>query len=727
MEDPTVKRYHDTIKLLRRRQLKEALKNLRELAAGAPDGWQVMSELDRIETSYTYMLDYMRRNIKDPERQKLQNKLLTDTLAVADQVRLLLEAVDSTRHYFSKKRFMQMLPEVTLKTLLTQMETYKEDVAIADLLGKTSEKALEVRHTHENAQQNLFEVVWTNSAWNSQENNEANEFLQSENVPLNDVSLLVSAVTMSLMACFDIRKLIWLFDAYEHTNTQVNQRALVGLAFLFQLHHERMLLYPEIIARLSLLNENEQFAQELCRVQIQLLRSQETKKIDKKMREEIIPEMMKSVNPRNMKFDFDETDEENNDHNPDWIQNFESSSIGEKLREMSELQMEGADVYMTTFAQLKNYPFFKKMANWFYPFDTEHSSVIQEFSNDKSSLLDMIFQSGLFCDSDKYSMCFTMMHIPQGQRDMMLSQLSEQQINELRDDQKLASMKKYFEKPESISNLYIHSLYRFFKLYPRRHEYRDIFNEPLRLYRYIILQPTLYKTEYIQSIAEFLFRKENTNEAIQVYKSLIELGGDNAEVYQKIGYCLQKEQRYEEAIEAYLTADMMKPDSIWTNRHLATCYRTINEFDKALEYYKKVEAVHPDSASLLFNIGSCLAELGRSEEALQYFFKLDFMNTGNLKVWRAIGWCSFISGKMEQAMRYYEKIIEKKPIASDYLNAGHVAWCSGNTEMAISFYLQSLQNSKDKEDFFNQFYKDERFLEAQGISADDIPLMLDLL
>ena len=53
---------------------------------------------------------------------------------------------------------------------------------------------------------------------------------------------------------------------------------------------------------------------------------------------------------RNMKFGFEENPEEN-DLNPDWEKAFESSGLGDKIREMNELQLEGADVYMSTFAR----------------------------------------------------------------------------------------------------------------------------------------------------------------------------------------------------------------------------------------------------------------------------------------------------------------------------------------------------------------------------------------
>lgn len=88
--------------------------------------------------------------------------------------------------------------------------------------------------------------------------------------------------------------------------------------FRTSFHPTRLSLYPELTARLSLLNEDSSFGKQLNRIYIELLRSQETEKIDKKMREEIIPEMMRNVNiMRNMKFGFEENPEEN-DLNPDW-------------------------------------------------------------------------------------------------------------------------------------------------------------------------------------------------------------------------------------------------------------------------------------------------------------------------------------------------------------------------------------------------------------------------
>jgi len=231
-------------------------------------------------------------------------------------------------------------------------------------------------------------------------------------------------------------------------------------------------------------------------------------------------------------------------------------------------------------------------------------------------------------------------------------------------------------------------------------------------------------------IADFYLSKERWDEAIDIYKELIEIGGfegEGAEYFQKFGYALQKRKRYAEAIEAYLKADTLKPDNIWNNRHLATCYRLNRNYEAALTYYKKVEEATPEASTAVFYIGSCLAELGQYEEALNYFFKLDFIESNCVKAWRGIGWCSFISLKYEQAMKYYEKIIEHKPLAIDYMNAGHVAWVMGNIQKAAVLYGKAITACGTRERFLEMFHKDEEPLLKQGIREEDIPLMLDLL
>ena len=728
-EQAIQEQYQHIVTLLKQQRLKEAQSQLEAFLWNSGD-WTLRNRLEQAQTSYQYMLQYMRQGIDDPERQKLYRQILTETWEVADQARLSLLDGVSTHYYHSLRNNRERLPkEYNIAALQKVLESFPDDLAVCQLMPDNQGMDA-VLQRHEQTAQVLFLSTWSNSDWSAEDEQQAKGLLESEMLPVNDLCLFTSAVMLSLMECFDTRKFSWLLDAVTHANTQVNQRALVGIAFALLFHPTRLSLYPELTARLSLLNEDGSFGKQLNRIYIELLRSQETEKIDKKMREEIIPEMMKNVSiMRNMKYGFEENMDED-DRNPDWEKAFEESGLGDKIREMNELQLEGADVYMSTFAQLKSYPFFQNPHNWFYPFDMQHSGIIREFGlkpTGDNAILSLILQSGFFCNSDKYSLCFTMAHIPQAQRNMMLSQMTSQDLNELMDESKSSGLRQYAQRPDVISNQYIHDLYRFFKLSQRRHEFRDIFKEEIALHRIPALKDILRKPELLVTIADFHFRKEHPAEALGIYQEVIDMNYADADIFQKTGYCLQKEKRYKEAISAYRKADVLKPDHIWTIRHLATCYRQLRDFASALEYYRKVEAMQPENRNVTFFIGSCLAEQERYEEALQCFFKLDLMENDCIKAWRAIGWCSFVSGKSEQAMRYYEKVLALKPIATDYLNAGHVALRLGNMEKAAELYGKAASESGNRETFLDIFDKDKETLIKLGIDENDIPLIRDLV
>jgi tetratricopeptide (TPR) repeat protein len=745
MNEQTIReQYQRIVSLLKAQRLKEAMEQTASLLIKGLAYFTLQETLEGAKTSYNLMLQYLRQGMNDPARHQLYRQLMRDIWEVADQA--LVHALDSvsSNYYHTQRRTRRDYPHDgrMLENMLKELEGYTDNLAVCQVLPDEKASLYNLLKRHEELKRELFLNTWCNSCWSREEQAAANAFIASTSVPYRDLSLLVSAVTMSLLACFDSRKMSWLLSACSLKETNASQRAFIGLAICMQQYEERLQFYPELTARLSLLADDKHFVNGLNQVYIQLLRSRETEKIDKKMREEIIPEMIKSAGlMRNMKFGFEEPADED-DRNPDWESAMEQSGLGDKIREMSELQMEGADVYMSTFSQLKGYPFFHEMQNWFYPFDSMQYDVARESGtalSDDKSVLSLILQSGFFCNSDKYSLFFTLTQLPESQRGMIFSQLGAQGMDEMMDEQRSESLRQSAMRADLVGNQYIHDLYRFFKLYQRRHEFPDIFKKELALHRIGLLKNILCKPELLKPVADFHFQKEHPAEALEIYRLLENMGSTNAEVFQKMGYCLQKEKRYGEAIDAYRKADILKPDNVWTIRHMATCYRQTRRYDEALEYYKKVEAIQPENHNILFFIGSCLAEQERYDEALQYFFKLDYLEENCLKAWRAIGWCSFVCGKYEQAQRHYEKVLSapapkggkktsaNSPIAADYLNAGHTAWKLGNLESAVAFYRQALLLCDSREAFIELFEKDRPSLLAQGICEEDIPLVLDMI
>ena len=86
------------------------------------------------------------------------------------------------------------------------------------------------------------------------------------------------------------------------------------------------------------------------------------------------------------------------------------------------------------------------------------------------------------------------------------------------------------------------------------------------------------------------------------------------------------------------------------------------------------------------------------------------------------------SGNLQQAEYYVTKLIENKPTAHDYLNAGHIAWCQRRLKDAIDLYRKSWNLRQNNwELFFEALTKDKSYLISNGIDADEFPLMMDEL
>ena len=89
----------------------------------------------------------------------------------------------------------------------------------------------------------LFEKIWVSTRWSESEYAEAQTLFNSLLIQVNDLSIMVSAVTMSLLQIFDIRKFMFLLNAYTHQDTMLNQRAIAGIALTCYYYRKA---YPSI-------------------------------------------------------------------------------------------------------------------------------------------------------------------------------------------------------------------------------------------------------------------------------------------------------------------------------------------------------------------------------------------------------------------------------------------------------------------------------------------------
>ncbi len=736
MTDKEIKiKYAEICENLAGRRLKPAFDLIEKLIAG--NGLGIFTdEHHNLEQTYHYMLQYTVEGIQDPERQKVYRKLIVQVFELADKVYEALRLKYSSSVVYERKRVTKTPVVNDFETFFSELEDFYLTNELRSLVDNKNAESPEEQQAARQHQQKIFSLfyhIWFQDELNSQEIKFLKKYFASPLILDSYKSFIVTALMLSLQRFFDVKKFNVLFELYNVEQPAINQLALVGLLINFYRYDARMPFYAEITGRLKMLNENPEFKRNLERIIVQLIRSKETEKIQQKIRDEIIPEMIKiSPNLKN-KINLDSLMDQGlgDDKNPEWEEIFKDSpGLMDKMEEFSELQMEGADVFMGSFSMLKIFPFFNELGNWFIPYFPENpeiASIVDVSDPTNRNFVETIGSAPILCNSDKYSFCFSIQNLPAENREFMAQGMKAEmdQFKEIEKDEELTLPDK---KGEFITNQYIQDLYRFYKLHPRKQDFEDIFSWRFDFHNKQALGDMLKEDEKVlRNIAEYYFAKNHFAEAAEMYGYLLSQK-KNGELYQKLAFCHQKLGDFEQALEEYHKAELYDLNRIWNLKKIALCYRNLKQPDKALEYYREVEKLDPENLNNQLNISNSLLELNQFEEALKGYFKVEYLAPGNKKVWRPIGWCSFVTGKLEQSEKYFQKLLDDQPNQHDLMNMGHVQWCLGNRKGALENYKRSISESGFSEKAFIEIFEEDLpHLLEQGVDKNDVPIMLDQL
>lgn len=695
---------------LNRGALKTAFDALQNLIYASEES-VYQEKLEKLQQTYRYMLGYYIEGSDDPMRERIYADMKTGMYELTDRLRHKLLSDISPQTYYTVRRSLSG-EQTDLNLMITEARTAYE---------------IEDTNSYEEAVNRLFKTVWATDFLPKKSADIVREALTNECFPLEAKSQIVSALLLGLQSSFDKEKLHLLFDAAVVDDEKTRVRAFIAICLTLYTYRQRTEFYPDIRQRLDALAETTDFKSLLLTIILRFILSRETEKVTHKLQEEIIPEMIKlspKINPNATWGDFI-TEFTNDEMNPEWKNDMTSDDkLSKWIQEYGEMQEEGIDVMHSTFIHLKHFPFFREVGNWFLPFSIKHS-MLGNKEEIGMATLDTLLQASFMCDSDKYSLFFSLLQIPETHRKMMLDQLDSQigQMNE----QQAQEMKNRQTKAENIISLYIQNLYRFYKLYPRHTDFEDIFNWKLDFHNLNILKPYLSDSETLLQIAEFYLRKGYFEDALTIYEQLIGQGENNEMIYQKTGYCKQMNGDLQGALQEYLRSEMLNPNSKWVIRRIAGCYRALKQPEEALKYLLRYDESEPDNLFVLLNIGHCYLEEKNYNDALKYYFKVDYLYPDSNKAQRAIAWCSFLIGKYDQARNYYRKILEQKPQTQDFLNAGHTEWAVQNIKGAIELYQQAIHTAEDFNRFEQLFDNDIPDLIQAGIKKTEIPLLMDQL
>ena len=401
------KAYNRIIGSLDSKELKNAFDSIQALISGSRE-ISFQDKLNELQDTYKYMLRYRIEGAKDPMQEQIYNKIQTSSYELADRIKHKAMAIESPLAFYSRRRSLQVQPNVTFENLHLQLSKHYATGNRAEY-----DAMLIV----------LFNKIWVSDPFTVEDAAVIKNILFDNELPFTAGCQIVSSLTLGLQAAFDPEKMMLLFDAANHGNEEIKVRALISILLTLYTYRKRTALYPQIINRLDALSEVPGFTKAIRTITLRFILARETEKITRKLQNEIIPEMMKLSPKISNKINLKDITPEQlgEEMNPEWENIFADSSLGKKMEEFSELQQEGADVMHSTFVHLKSFPFFRELSNWLLPFTTEHSSFGDRFNqnNGEKQMLDSMTLAAFMCNSDKYSLYFSMMQLPEEAKKMI--------------------------------------------------------------------------------------------------------------------------------------------------------------------------------------------------------------------------------------------------------------------------------------------------------------------
>lgn len=699
--------------------------------------FELKQDFEQVHENYSYLLQFLMKGYQDTERQNVYDSICRNLTELNDKARQNALFYCPELPHFKGKNYYTNQGKLTIETAEVLLDKIISSRAVSDMLLQTKIEDDDQSLDEQSKQgiEELFRIFWLTDYYDEAEIFLFEKLVESEEIKWYEKCLIVSAVTLGLLNNFDVNKFVILIDSYLRKLPNISERAFTGLFLSVCKYDRRLKYYPNLKLRFLTLIDHDEFIIDIKSLIYQLIITKDTEEISKKLQEEILPEMIKYAPEIREKLDIEKllSDKDEDEKNPKWKELFKDiPGLYDKMEELSKLQMQGSDMFMSTFSHLKHFPFFNNLTNWLLPFHAEEKSLQNIFLGETETIQAKDFLSAMesapyICNSDKYSFCFNLKALPDQQKHILLDMFIEEShsLSEMVNEEG-----KLYQglKSKIIITQYLQDLYRFFKLNPSKNHFEDIFQMELNLCNTNIFRMLVPETGALREIAEYYFEKKHFPEAQEIFLSLIEFDADNVEILQKLGFCYQHQKNYSKAINYYLKADIIDSGNVWTWRKLAYCYLKSEDYENALKYYQEIEKEDPENWKVQAYIAHCLYAMKNYEQALNIFYKVDLLNPDNPQILKTIAFLNFRLKKYEEALSTYLKLSADQLNYIDFLNIGHLYWSMSQRQNAVEYYLKSIiANPEGTDGFMKQLLADRDFLIEHGIPHDEIPLMLDYL
>ena len=690
------------------------------------------ARISRIESDYELMKSYMRKGLNDPQFEEVYDRLLKTLYVLNADVQLAV-FLNENPSYQAAYMDVQSL-DADFDVIKKRLEAFVQDIALLSLEPQDAQKVKkqELYDRHQQYVKKLFNALLVSPQWNESTAKFAQELLLSPTIDAIDAQLLLSGVMLSAIQLFDIHQFQTLVQVYRQaTDPHLRQRALVGI--VLSLPENEGDIYPEIQQAINTLCQNEQTCRELVELQMQMFYCMNADADNEKLQKDIIPNLMKGSNISISRAGIVEKEEDEVDEmlNPGAADKA-MEEMERNFNQMMKMQKAGSDIYFGGFSQMKRFAFFTTLSNWFVPFYEDHPELRQV--NDKlggNKFMQLLLESGPFCDSDKYSFALALSSIidkiPQNMREM----LNSQDI--------LGTSVSMEEKNSSayIRRMYLQDLYRFYRIYHNKNDFHNPFDTSAsENSAFFVMCPYFRESplkDRMTEVGKFLYKHHFYRELWQLLDAYMD--SEDIEYWRLAARAYYREKDYRSADMAYTNVLELNADDMQAIRGKALTGFYLEDYEQAVEYNKKLLEMDATNEHVQLNLAVSLMNNDEIEEGMSQLFKLNYHHPENLSIQRSLAWGYLRQQKPQQAAPIYTRLLANQHrMPTDCLNAGYCQWFLSNMEEAINLFKQYVAETNKERPMpganallHDVFVMDADLLQQYGIGAKEAFVMEDLV
>lgn len=727
---------------LSNRRLGKAISIMENYFYSHPNQFEI-SSFQLLKDDYELLKNYWRNGAFDPQRDSLYTQLIKRMYAFVEDFKWQNRIANSNCHSSADNQIRQHVTDWSPSQIKLTLENFVSNIAVLELEPEhvRHQKKDALYKAHQLFREKLFNYIWLSTSWKANAMQVFKEMILSPTIDIIDQQLMISAVTLSCMNSFCFNKFRLLTEVYrEACEESIRQRGLVGWVVCIDNHCAD--IFPEQKIIIDELCKDEKCRQELTELQLQIIYCMSADDDSRKIKDEIMPSIIEGNNMKITRQGVIETDEdqlENILHPEAAERNMERMEAS--MKQMAEMQKSGSDIYFAGFSQMKRFPFFNQVVNWFVPFYHQHPAISAIWNQTKGKkFLQTITELGAFCDSDKYSFVFAFESVFNQLPAHMIEMIEKGEASPTAIGGEVPFEEQ--QQPAFIRRQYLQNLYRFFRLFPYRSEFSNPFaadgtseQMPKVLFAASpLLKNSDFETSFVE-IASFLIKRGKIQEAYSVLQNISQprqdlnyylLAGHLAYQYPSVVGDSERalcKEYYKKALE-------IAPNHVKALRGQARCLFLDKKYQEALDLYERLMSMLPDNMGIELNVAICLVKVERYEEALKILFKLNYNYSDETSVTRVLAWTLTLTDKFEQAMKLYNNLLsDEHHTDEDILNYGYCLWFQNDIAGAVSMFKQFLNRQKGDMMSLERLFldSDNNLLTVHNINQTDVMLMLDVL